>query len=151
MDIDQLKIEKGELAWHDWNRTLKVRKPTDVTPHGGIMAFDKSLDSFHSDAFKGTGVEHLIPSATAPRRVVFDAIDWCGNPIGQMEDCPFGPVGRTYDVQNLGLMYAFYKLTDYGLEMMPDGSWCWWLLFVFDKETAQADFQARQAKKGVAV
>jgi hypothetical protein len=144
--MDQLTITKGQLAWHDWNRTLKVRKPTETPIHGGIYAFDKSLDAFHPEAFKGTGVEHLIAPTDEPRRVMFDAIDWCGNPIGQLEDCPYGPVGRVYDVKGLGLDYAYYKLTDYGLEMDNDGVWVWWLLFAFDKETANEQYKLRQNK-----
>lgn len=137
MELKTINVEAGELAWHDWCRTLKIRKPTGIHVNSGAMAFDKSLDAWHPDAFAGTGVEHLVGATTEPRRVVFDAIDWCGNVIGQIEDCPYGPTGTLYHVQGLGVDPAGYELADYGMEMMPDGNWAWWLFFTYHKQAAK--------------
>jgi len=146
MQIDLITADKGEIAWHDWCRSLKLRKPSAIGKDSYTMAYTKSLDAWHPEAFAKTSadIQQQVNAANpnpGPRRVMFDAIDWCGNVVGQAADCPYGPVGRVYHVKGLGVDPAGYRLTDYGLEAMPDSTWVWWLLFEYDKEASSIIYQ----------
>lgn len=74
-------------------RKTVTRRPVKPQPaYPGIDHYELELDPWHADAFKGTPAEGRAGS-TGPRRKVWMAYDWCGNPVGDMRTCPYGAPG----------------------------------------------------------
>lgn len=75
----------------------ETQKPPVGGMGGSIHDWERSLDPWHKDAFKGVSVDGKQIDAFAnkgDRQNGWMALDWCGNPLGFVAD------GAEFDVEN---------------------------------------------------
>ena len=68
---------------------IKNYKPLQPQPfYSGISKFVQIADPWHSDAFKGTFAEHVIPHNPEHQKQVWAAEDWFGNIVAVLAENP---------------------------------------------------------------
>jgi hypothetical protein len=74
---------------------LLVSASQEPAPMGGYT-FERGLDPWHADAFKGTPMEG-IDVTTQPRKEGWYLLDWCGNVMGFISDGTPVEMEQIYD------------------------------------------------------
>jgi hypothetical protein len=66
--------------------TAFVSATQEPAPVSYVDHWERGLDPWHPDAFKGTVLDGAFREPIPPRQAGWYAIDWCGNVIGFVPD-----------------------------------------------------------------